>query len=165
MQGLKEALSLKNLPIRIECYDISNIQGSDSVGAMVVFTNGEKDKAQFRKFKIKTVKGADDYASLAEVLKRRFENAGDSFAKRPDLIVIDGGKGQLGTATDALKGMDVDICALAEREEEIFVPGRMQPIILARDSLALRLLINLRNETHRFALCYHRKLRDKNMFK
>lgn len=167
---LKELLSLKNTPFRIECYDISHIQGTNTVSSMVVFINGESAKKHYRHFKIETVKGIDDFASMRETLGRRLAryDSGDSdisFSSKPDLIVIDGGKGQLSFAEEALEASSVkcDIISLAKRIEEVFLPGRSESIILPRDSLALKLLVRVRDEAHRFAITYHRRLRDKQM--
>jgi len=164
---LQETLKLPHRPARIECYDISHISGTDQVAAMVVFKDGIPDKSQYRKFKIKTVVGADDYASIREVLGRRLkrlEQSTDDWADSlPDLLVIDGGKGQLGAVRETLAsiGIDIPVIALAERAEEIFVPDNPDPVILPRSSPELKLLIRLRDETHRFAVTYHRKLRSK----
>ena len=152
---------------RIECYDISNTQGTDSVGAMVVFRGGKPDKKQYRRFRIKTVKGADDFASMNEVLTRRLKRGlqGDQgFKEMPSLIVVDGGKGQLSAAYDALVSLgleDLPLISLAKREEEVFAVGHSAPIVLERDSHALRLLTRIRDEAHRFAITYHRGLRLK----
>lgn len=163
---LQEYLNLQKLPSRMECYDISNISGTDNVSSMVVFTNGEADKQQYRRFKIKTVEGANDFASMKETLSRRLNRAkeGDeSFATLPDLIIIDGGKGQLAFAKEALEqsGFDIEIISLAKREEEVFLPDRNESVILPKDSYALKLLQRIRDEAHRFAITYHRKLRSK----
>lgn len=165
---LKNVLKLPTIPKRIECYDISNISGTNKVSSMVVFENGEPARKMYRKFKIKTVDGIDDYASHQETLNRRFaelEKAQDeSFSKKPDLIVIDGGKGQLSSALDVLKGSkfkDIPIISLAEKFEEIYLPNNSIPLMLKRTSPELKLLINLRDEAHRFAINYHRNLRNK----
>jgi excinuclease ABC subunit C len=152
---------------RIECYDISNIQGTDSVASMVVFSGGKPDKKAYRRFRIKTVEGADDFASMNEVLTRRLKRglqASEGFETMPSLIVVDGGKGQLSSAYDALASLgleDLPFISLAKREEEVFVPGQSAPIILDKDSHALRLLTRIRDEAHRFAITYHRGLRLK----
>ncbi|MGI5849791.1 MAG: excinuclease ABC subunit UvrC, partial [Christensenellales bacterium] len=164
---LKEALGLKSDIDRMECYDISNTQGTDSVASMVVFCGGKPDKKEYRRFKIKTVDGVDDFASMNEVLTRRLKRAlqhAEGFRQLPSLIVVDGGKGQLSSAYDALLSLgleDVPLISLAKREEEVFTVGRSDPIILNRDSNALKLLIRIRNEAHRFAITYHRGLRLK----
>ena len=157
---------------RMECYDISNISGVDKVSSMVVFHDGEKTASHYRRFKIKTVEGANDFASMRETLLRRLErlkngDSDQSFGERPDLIVIDGGKGQLSFAVDAMKeiGLDIPIISLAKREEEVFLPGEEQPIIIPKDNNALKLLQRIRDESHRFAITFHRQLRNKNTLK
>lgn len=167
---LKELLHLKKLPTRVECYDISNVQGVDKVASMVVFTNGQKDASQYRRFKIQTVEGANDFASMREVLLRRFERmkADDGvFGKTPDLIVVDGGLGQLEYARRAMveSGVEVQLVSLAKREELVYTLGSNEPICLPRNSYALNLLINIRDESHRFAITYFRKLHNKNSVK
>lgn len=164
--SLKEKLNLKNFPRRMECYDISNISGVDKVGSMVVFINGEPEKSSYRRFKIKTVEGADDYKSHQEMMQRRLkrlETEPEKFPK-PDLMVIDGGKGQLSAVKEVLDGAgvtDIDLIALAERDEEIFVPNNSLPVKLERRDYCLRMLQRIRDEAHRFAITYHRTLRGK----
>ncbi len=163
---LQQALNLPIPPNRIECYDISNISGTDKVSSMVVFENGEKAGKMYRKFKIKTVEGSNDFASMKETLIRRFSHLKDddmSFSATPDLIVVDGGKGQLKYALSAMEECRVNfnIISLAEREEEIYLPHRSEPLVLSKDSQALRLLQRIRDEAHRFAITYHRNLRGK----
>lgn len=171
MQNLQKALNLKTLPKRIECYDISNTQGTLSVASMVVAINGEIAKRQYRKFRIKTVEGPNDFASLKEVLNRRlqeFERAeDDSFSQKPNLILIDGGKGQLSETSKLLfsKRSDIEIISLAEKFDEVFLPNQSMPIMLKRGSVELRLLQTLRDEAHRFAITFHRNLRVKNQTK
>ena len=168
---LQQLLGLKALPIRVECYDISNVQGVDKVASMVVFTNGQKDSSQYRRFRINTVDGANDFASMKETLTRRFErlNAGDGvFGKKPDLIVVDGGLGQLHYAKQAMEECgitDIELISLAEKEELVFTLQSNNPIYLPRNSFALNLLINIRDEAHRFAITYFRKLHGKNSIK
>ena len=167
---LKELLHLKKLPTRVECYDISNVQGVDKVASMVVFTNGQKDASQYRRFKIKTVEGANDFASMREVLTRRFERMKEDdgvFGKTPDLIVVDGGLGQLDYARQAMEecGVEVQLVSLAKREELVYTLGTNEPTFLPRNSYALNLLINIRDESHRFAITYFRKLHNKNSIK
>ncbi len=160
---LKEYLSLDVPPKRIECYDISNISGTDKVASMVVFINGEPAKERYRRFRIKTVVGSDDFASMREVLSRRRAElaSGDlSFSEKPDLIIVDGGKGQLSSAVEVMDGSGITLVGLAKREEEIFRPHCSDPVILPRDSLALKLCQRVRDEAHRFAITYHRKLRS-----
>ncbi len=186
LEELREALDLPRLPERIECYDISNLHGGDAVGAMVVFEDGSPHKADYRRFRIKTVRGADDFAMMAETLRRRFQHGlreraelgdldrnasrGDGtipavkFAKFPDLILIDGGKGQLGAARHVLQELnltDIPLAALAKKREEIFQPKRKDPVLLPRESEALYLVQHLRDEAHRFGVRYHRSLRQR----
>ena len=171
LSRLKDILSLSKTPRRMECFDISHISGVDKVGSMVVFTNGEPDKSEYRRFKIKTVEGNDDFASLQEVLKRRLLKLGTSeeekFAK-PDLIVIDGGKGQLSSVKEIfeeLKVEGIDLISLAEREEEIFTLYLSNSIKLEKSDQALKTLIRLRDEAHRFAITFNRNLRTKRTLK
>ena len=164
---LREKLNLKELPLRIECYDISNISGTNKVCSMVVFKNGEASKKDYRKFKIKTVKGSNDFASLEEALTRRLkryiEQNGDSFKEKPNLIVIDGGKGQLSSCYEILKRFELEdkiqMISLAKKLEEVFVPHSSLPVILKPASVELRLLQRVRDEAHRFAITYHRNIR------
>lgn len=177
---LQDRLRLKSYPQRVECFDISNIHGSHAVGSMVTFFNGEPDKRRYRHYRIRTVdadSGGDDFAMMYEVLKRRFSR-GVQEGDLPDLVVVDGGKGQLGMALAALRELgvqDVDVAALAKMrvrpsarsaeiqrsEERIFLPGRSNPVILKRNSNALFLLQRVRDEAHRFAITYHKKLRTR----
>lgn len=162
VEQLKDYLDLPKPPKRMECYDISNISGTDKVASMVVFINGEPAKERYRRFRIKTVVGSDDFASMREVLSRRvneFNSADISFSEIPDLIIVDGGKGQLSSAVSILEGTGISVVGLAKREEEIFKPYISEPFILPRDSLALKLCQRIRDEAHRFAITYHRKLR------
>ena len=169
VKQLKELLGLPVLPMRMECYDISHISGTNKVASMVVFKEGAKASQHYRHFKIKTVSGNNDFACMFETLTRRFEEwkaqKDISFSERPDLIVIDGGKGQLGYVMDAMakEGLDFTVISLAKRIEEVFVPGKEESILLPRDSLALKLLVRIRDEAHRFAITYHRNLRLKQM--
>jgi excinuclease ABC subunit C len=171
LEELREALNLESLPLRIECYDVSNIQGEATVGSMVVFQDAVPKKAHYRKFGVRGLDGQDDYAALAEVISRRFARMGDaaaedydeSFAATPNLVVIDGGKGQLAAALQAMQAYDlprVAVISLAKRIEEVFVPGRPEPILLPRDSAGLQLLQRVRDEAHRFAVGFHRQRRD-----
>jgi excinuclease ABC subunit C len=158
---MKEALGLKHIPIRIEGYDISNIQGKFAVGSMVVFTKGKKDKDEYRRFKIKFVEGPNDYGMLYEVLIRRFTHEGENFSKTlPNLILIDGGLGQLevGKKVKEMLNLDIDVCSLAKKEELIFTEKSSDPIILDRDSEVLKLLQKVRDESHRFAKTYFKEL-------
>lgn len=171
LKRLKELLNLTKIPRRMECFDISHISGVDKVGAMVVFTNGEPDKTEYRRFKIKTVQGNDDFASLQEVLNRRLSKLGtedEEKFSRPDLIVIDGGKGQLSSVKevfDELKVKGIDLISLAEREEEIFTLDSDSSIKLEKSDQALKMLIRLRDEAHRFAITFNRDLRNKRTLK
>ena len=167
---LQEYLHLKKLPIRMECYDISHIQGTDKVASMVVTINGEAAKSQYRKFKIKTVEGNNDFASLKETLLRRltkFDDKDESFSAVPDLLVIDGGKGQLSSVKEIMDELhsDIEVISLAKREEEVYVPGRSAPYVLPRNSYALKLLQRIRDEAHRFAITFHRSQRLKRQTK
>ncbi len=170
---LQEELGLKNLPRRIEAFDISTIQGTESVASMVSFENNLPDKRQYKKFKIKTVTGQDDFASMAEVIRRRYTKTKEE-GTLPDLVLIDGGKGQLNAALDVLKELDIegpDVIGLAkarsgeegsEREfERVFLPGVEEPVILEPTSATTHLVARVRDEAHRFAIAYHRKLREK----
>ncbi len=165
-ERLKDILSLKRYPRRIECFDISHISGVDKVGSMVVFIDGVPSKEDYRRFKIKTVEGNNDFLSLNEVLNRRLSKLGtdeeEKFPK-PDLVIIDGGKGQLTAVEDAFKRFapDIDYISLAEREEEIFLPNSSKPIILPKSDYCLRLLQRVRDEAHRFAITFNRSLRGK----
>ena len=179
---LEEQLSLPAPPRRIETYDISNIQGSDAVGSMVVFEDGRSNRSLYRRFKIRTVEGVDDYAMMQEMLRRRFgrlrRNGGgdggarsrskgkvdESWARMPDLLLIDGGKGHLNAALEVMleSGLaEVPLASIAKREEEVFIPESPDPILLPRNSQALYLIQRMRDEAHRFAITYHRNLRSK----
>src|SRR5580765_7341579 len=171
LEELRETLNLESLPLRIECYDISNIQSESPVGSMVVFQDAVAKKAHYRKFGVRRLDGPDDFAAMAEVVSRRFARLSDqtaaeydeSFAAMPNLVVIDGGKGQLSAALTAMQAFDlprVAVIAPAKKEEEVFVPGRAEPIVLGRDSPGLQLLQRIRDEAHRFALGFHRQRRD-----
>lgn len=176
-EELKRRLGLRSAPKRVECFDISNLQGREIVGSMVVFDEGEPDKSRYRRYRLRSVPGQDDFASLYEVLKRRYTRALEENAF-PDLLVIDGGKGQLGVATAVLAELGVeavDVISLAKdrvardprgreirrSEERVFLPGRKNPVLLPRNSTALFFLQRIRDEAHRFAITYHRELRKK----
>jgi excinuclease ABC subunit C len=164
---LQTALDLPRAPFRIEGFDISHVQGADTVASMVSFAGGKPDKSNYRKFKIKTVAGVDDFASMAEVITRRYARLKASDGPWPDLILIDGGPGQLSAATTALQKVtsrELPICSLAKREEEVFLPGRAEPVRLERSSAALQLLQRVRDESHRFAVSFHRARRTKRLF-
>ena len=163
---LAEKLKLKNFPHRMECYDISHIQGTNTVASMVTFINGLPKKSEYRKFKVSSTEGKpDDFQSMKEVLSRRFSHLGDEkkWAK-PDLIIIDGVKGQLSSVMEIVEEMGItgiDIVSLAKREEEVFLPKQSKSVLLPRDSGALYVVQRIRDEAHRFAITYHRKLRGK----
>jgi len=176
-EELRRRLRLRNAPKRIECFDISNFQGGFAVGSMVTFDEGRADTARYRRFRIKTVSGQDDFASMFEVLTRRFRRAREK-GDYPDLLVVDGGKGQLNVAVQVLREFEIDVVdvvglaksrvaraardAQVERSEErVFLPGRMNPVILRRNSNALFVLQRIRDEAHRFAITYHRALRGR----
>jgi excinuclease ABC subunit C len=169
---IEKELKLAGSPQRLEAYDISNIQGSSAVGSMVVFEEGKPKPAHYRRFKIKTVQGANDYAMLREVLQRRFKHVAqksseaDTWAIMPDLILIDGGKGQLNAALTALKeaGIEVPVIGLAKENEEIFLPRQKNPVILPRSSPGLQLLQRLRDEAHRFAISYFSNVHRRRAF-
>lgn len=166
-EQLQRALNLPRLPERIETFDISNIMGNQAVGSMVSFLNGKPDKKNYRRFKIREVAGIDDFQMIAEIVRRRYLRLKNEGVLYPDLIVIDGGKGQLSAAVDELKKLNVDIpiISLAKKEEEIFLPNRRNSIKLSHQSLGLKLLQRVRDEAHRFAVSYHRLLREKDMKK
>jgi excinuclease ABC subunit C len=170
LSEIEGELHLPRLPLRMEGYDISNIQGKAAVGSMVVFDQGKPKPSHYRRFQIKTVSGADDYAMLHEVLKRRFKrssDAQDTWAILPDLVLIDGGKGQLNAALSAMSQAGVGFvptASLAKENEEIFIPLSSQPVILPRSSQGLQLLQRLRDEAHRFALSYHQKIHKRETF-
>jgi len=167
LEELREALNLESLPLRIECFDVSTAMGQDNVGSMVVFQDGLPKKAHYRKFGIRGQEGMDDFSAMAEMISRRFarmeRGTDDSFAAAPNLVVVDGGKGQLSAAIAAMQAFDlprVAVIALAKRIEEVFVPGRADPIVLSRHDPGLQLLQRLRDEAHRFAVGFHRRRRD-----
>lgn len=165
---LQEVLGLSRYPRRMECYDISNISGVDKVGSMVVFIDGEADRQNYRRFRIKTVEGANDFASLQEVLARRLAKLGTDEEERfekPDLIIIDGGKGQLSAVKEIFdeKGVtDIDLISLAKREEEIFTLHSDESVLLGRRDYCLQMLQRIRDEAHRFAITYFRNIHSKN---
>ena len=180
LNELQEYLDLPNAPLRIECYDMSHIQGTDYVGSMVVVEDGLPKKSEYRRFKIKTVEGNDDFAAMEEVLTRRFtayladrerpvEERHGKFAYPPQLLVVDGGKGQLTSAVRVLDELglreEIPVISLAKQFEEVFVPGQSESIRLPRQSEALFMLQRIRDESHRFAITFHRQLRDKRMTK
>jgi excinuclease ABC subunit C len=160
---LQAALDLPDTPHVIECFDISHLSGTSMVGSMVQFRDGMPDKKNYRRFRIRTVEGIDDFASIAEIVKRRYQRLASEDDDMPDLIVIDGGKGQLSAALDILSSLSLEIpvIALAKREEEVYLPGEMLPRRLDPKGMALRYLQEIRDEAHRFAVAYHRLLRGK----
>jgi excinuclease ABC subunit C len=177
LNELQTALDLPTPPLRIECYDMSHLQGTDYVGSMVVLEDGLPRKGEYRRFKIRGVPGNDDFAAMEEVLTRRLTNYLEDrdkpvaergrFAYPPQLLLVDGGKGQLGVATKVLDDLglrgEIPVASLAKRFEEVFLPDRAQPVEVPRGSEALFLLQRIRDESHRFAIGYHRQLRDKRM--
>ncbi len=177
LNDLQKFLNLPNSPLRIECYDMSHLQGSNYVGSMVVMEDAILKKKDYRKFKIKSIDGNDDYAAMAEVVRRRLmnllkeesdqSNDASSFSYPPQLLLVDGGKGQLSATVAVLKELNlferIPVASLAKRNEEIFLPGKSEPVILPRNSESLYLLQRIRDESHRFAITYHRQLRKKAM--
>ena len=173
LDALREELALPKIPVRIECYDISNTMGTNSVASMVVFQGGRPAKGEYRRFRIRAVEGADDPASMAEVLRRRLERLkanDEKFMPAPDLILLDGGKGQLSAVVPVLEELgvsevlpDIPLRSLAKRDEEVFQPGRPEPVVLERNSPELHLLQRVRDEAHRFANAYHRQVRGRAM--
>ena len=167
LRELKQKLHLPKMPRRIECYDVSNIQGTLAVSSMVVLEKGRPKPAHYRRFRIKTVFGADDYAMIQETLRRRFKRGltgGSTWAITPDLVLIDGGKGQLNAALELRQELGLDsvpMASLAKENEEVFIPGSPKPVYIAKDSPALHILQRARDEAHRFAISYHRRLRHK----
>ena len=162
---LKEKLGLKKFPHHVECFDISHIQGTNTVASMVVFENGLPAKSQYRKFKIKSTEGKpDDFKSMEEVVTRRYKKIKENNLPMPDLIIIDGGKGQLSSAVEILNNLEIenqDIVSLAKRLEEVFLPNQSEPVIIPESSLALHFFQQIRDEAHRFAITFHRSLRAK----
>jgi excinuclease ABC subunit C len=182
LNELQEYLGLPEAPLRIECFDMSHIQGTDYVGSMVVVTDGLADKREYRRFKVRTVGGerigdSDDFAAMEEVLTRRFTNYVEDRARPieergrfqypPQLLVVDGGKGQLNVAVRVLESLGLDeeipVCSLAKQFEEVYLPGEADPVRVPRQSEALFLLQRIRDESHRFAITFHRELRNKRM--
>lgn len=164
---LAEKLQLQNFPHRMECYDISHIQGTNTVASMVTFINGLPKKSEYRKFKVKMTEGKpDDFLSMKEVLTRRLSHLGEEKWAKPDLMIIDGGKGQLSSVMEIIEELGIsgiDVVSLAKKHEEVFLPKQSEPVILPRNSSALFLFQRIRDEAHRFAITYHRKLRSKSM--
>jgi len=161
---LQRALGLPEPPNRIECFDISTIQGSETVASMVVWVAGEMQKDEYKRYKIRTVTGTDDFASMQEVLTRRYSRALEADGVLPDLVLLDGGRGQLSAGIKALEGLGLDyvpIASLAKRAEEVYTPDRLAPLVLDLGSPALHTLQKIRDEAHRFAITYHKKLRQR----
>lgn len=164
LAALQRDLRLKNLPRKIECFDISNLQGTDTVASLVVFEDGKPKKSQYRKFIIKSVAGPDDFASMREVISRRYSKIIDNNATLPDLIMVDGGKGQLSSAVEVLDQLgfsNYNIIGLAKRLEEVFFPDQSDPASIPKTSSGLKLLQQIRDEAHRFAITFHRDRRSK----
>ncbi len=173
LEQLRECLNLESLPLRIECFDISNLQGREIVGSMAVFEDAQPKRAHYRSFTVRGQEEQDDFAAIAQVVARRFARLADaaadeSFGATPNLVVIDGGKGQLTAALEAIAGSGgaprVAVIALAKREEEIFLPGRADSIRLDQHDAGLQLLQRIRDEAHRFAIGHHRRRRDTRAF-
>lgn len=165
VKELKEHLHLQRLPRRIECFDNSNLQGSDPVASMVCFVDAKPRKSEYKRFNIKTVVGPDDFASMKEILTRRYSKVMKDGLQIPDLIIVDGGKGQLSSSVEALKEIgfygECEIVGLAKRLEEVFIPGRSESIMIPKKSTALKLIQQARDEAHRFAITFHRQKRSK----
>lgn len=167
LEDLKNALRLNEIPAVIECIDISHLAGTNTVGSLVQFRNGKADKSNYRRFKIKTVDDIDDFKSIAEVVKRRYSRIKKEKTKMPNLIVIDGGKGQLSVALNEIQKLNlkIPIISLAKRLEEIYIPGRKTPLQLDKKRSAIMLLREIRDEAHRFAITYHKLLRKRDVRK
>jgi len=168
VSALQRDLRLKILPRKIECFDISNLQGTDTVASMVVFEDGKPKKSLYRKFIIKTVEGPDDFSSMREVIERRYSRLLEEHQPLPDLIMVDGGKGQLSSAVDILDNLgfkDYNIIGLAKRLEEVFLPEKSDPELIPKTSSGLKLLQQVRDEAHRFAITFHRERRSKRIIK
>ena len=164
LSALQRDLRLKNFPRKIECFDNSNLQGSDAVASMVVFVDGKPKKSLYRKFIIKTVEGPDDFASMQEIITRRYGRLLEENEPVPDLIMVDGGKGQLSSAIESLDELGIknyQIIGLAKRLEEVFLPGDSEPQSIPKTSSSLKLLQHVRDEAHRFAITFHRERRSK----
>ena len=163
VEDLKKKLNLQNSPMVIECFDISHLSGTSTVASMVQFRNGKPYKNNYRRYKLRTIVGIDDFASMKEVVTRRYSKLKLNGEPMPDLIVVDGGKGQLSSVMEIMEKLNVKVpvISLAKREEEVFVPKKSKPIILSKKSDALKLLQMIRNEAHRFAINYNRLLRIK----
>ena len=161
---LGAALHLPHPPTVIECFDISHLSGTAMVGSMVQFRDGRPDKSNYRRFKVRTVEGIDDFASIAEIVTRRYKRLSEEHAPFPDLVIVDGGRGQLSAARNALAALGAasqPVIAIAKREEEIYTPDEDLPLRLDKKSIALRYVQEIRDEAHRFAITYNRLLRKK----
>ena len=169
LKTIKTELKLPTIPHRMECFDNSNTQGTNPVASCVVFIDGKPAKREYRKFHVKTVEGPDDFASMEEIIFRRYKRVLDEGRELPDLIVIDGGKGQLHSAVNSLKKLDlygkIPVIGLAKRMEEVYYPGDKDPYLLAKNSVALKTLMHIRDEAHRFGITFHRQLREKPLTK
>ena len=167
LNAAKEDLRLKELPVHIECFDNSNIQGAIPVAACAVFINGKPSKKEYRHFNIKTVSGPNDYASMEEIIYRRYKRMLDEKKSLPQLIIIDGGKGQLNAAVNSLEKLNIRgkmaVIGIAKKLEEIFFPGDSVPLYINKNSETLKLIQQLRNEAHRFSIHFHRQKRMKSM--
>jgi excinuclease ABC subunit C len=164
VESLRKDLRLEHPPRRIECFDISNVQGADAVAALVVFVDGKPRKSEYRKFHIRSVEGPDDFASMREVITRRYARIKEEQGALPDLVIVDGGKGQLSAAIGVLSTLQLEelpVIGLAKRLEEIFFPGRSEAVLLPKASASLQLLQRIRDEAHRFAVTFHRAVRTK----
>lgn len=169
LKTIKAELKLPTIPHRMECFDNSNTQGTNPVASCVVFIDGKPAKREYRKFHVKTVTGPDDFASMEEIILRRYTRMIDEGKELPDLIIIDGGKGQLHSAVNSLKKLDlygkIPVIGLAKRMEEIYYPGDKEPYLLAKNSVTLKTLMHIRDEAHRFGITFHRQLREKPLTK
>ena len=168
LEELKNLLGIKSKLEIIEAFDVSNIMGDEAVGSLVYFRKGKPDKNEYRKFKIKTVLGMDDYSMMREIVRRRYTRLLDEKSVLPDLIVIDGGRGHLGAALGELKKLGIDnipVIGIAKEFERIYVKDRKDPILLPGESKTLHLLERVRDEAHRFAISYHKKLMSKRIWK
>ena len=165
VKDLQNVLDLSDAPEVIECFDISHLSGTSMVGSMVQFRNGIADRKNYRRFRIKTIERIDDVASITEVVRRRYHRLIEENTDLPDLIIVDGGKGQLSAALDVIQGFDlvIPVIAIAKKEEMVYVPGEMLPRRLEPKGMALRYIQEIRNEAHRFAIAYHTLLRKKKM--
>ena len=169
VKALERDLQLQRLPRRIECFDISNFQGAYTVGSMVCFVDGQPRKSEYKRYHVKDVSGPDDFASMRQVIRRRYERLSKNGGQLPDVVVVDGGKGQLSSAVKTLReiGMEgqIPIIGLAKRLEEVFLPGQTHPVMIPKSSSSLKLLQRIRDEAHRFAITFHRNVRSRKTFR